>query len=90
MAYDVLPADGSMPPAELAVWAAGVKGVDFLKDLGGLETSRINQLRVLPTLQTTRGPVIFALGDCAYYPREGSDQPIPPRAQAAHQQASHT
>jgi len=85
----VLLAGGSMLPAELTVWAAGVKGADFLKDLGGLETNRINQLRVLPTLQTTRDPMIFALGDCASCPREGSDQPIPPRAQAAHQQASH-
>jgi len=82
----VLLADGSMLPAELAVWAAGVKGADFLKDLGGLETSRTNQLL---TLQTTRDPTIFALGDCASCPREGSDQPIPPRAQAAHQQANH-
>ncbi|UPY38032.1 NAD(P)/FAD-dependent oxidoreductase [Sediminicoccus sp. KRV36] len=85
----VLLADGSVLPAELTVWAAGVKGADFLRDIGGLETNRINQLRVLPTLQTTRDENIFALGDCASCPREGTDQPIPPRAQAAHQQASH-
>jgi len=85
----VVLADGSLLPAELTVWAAGVKGADFLRDLGGLETNRINQLNVLPTLQTTRDPTIFALGDCACCPRAGSDQPIPPRAQAAHQQANH-
>ena len=78
-----------MLPAELTVWAAGVKGADFLKDIGGLETNGINWLLVSPTIQTTRDPIIFALGDCASCPREGSDQPIPPRAQAAHQQASH-
>ena len=85
----VVLADGGFLPAELTVWAAGVKGADFLKEIGGLETNRTNQLKVLPTLQTTRDAKIFALGDCASCPREGSEQPIPPRAQAAHQQASH-
>ena len=55
----------------------------------GLETNRINQLVVLPTLQTTRDENIFAIGDCAACPWPGHDQPVPPRAQAAHQQASH-
>jgi NADH dehydrogenase len=82
-------AGGRVIPAELVVWAAGVKAPDFLKDLGGLETNRINQLVVLPTLQTTRDPNIFAIGDCASCPWEGRDTTVPPRAQAAHQQASH-
>jgi NADH dehydrogenase len=46
-------------------------------------------LLVLPTLQTTRDPDIFAIGDCASCPREPGGPPIPPRAQAAHQMASH-
>jgi NADH dehydrogenase len=75
------------------VWAAGVKAPDFLKDLGGLETNRINQLVVLDTLQTTRDKNIFALGDCAACPcpdeEGGRGGIVPPRAQAAHQQASH-
>jgi NADH dehydrogenase len=82
-------ADGRFIPSELVVWAAGVKGPDVLKDLGGLEVSRSNQLVVLPTLQTTRDPDIFAIGDCAWCPREGHATPVPPRAQAAHQQAVH-
>ena len=41
----VLLADGRRMPAELVVWAAGVKAPPFLKDLAGLETNRINQLR---------------------------------------------
>ena len=45
-------ADGRVLPAELVVWAAGVKAPDFLKDIAGLETNRINQLVVRPTLQT--------------------------------------
>lgn len=82
-------ADGSFVPSELVVWAAGVKGPDVLADLDGLEVSRANQLVVTPTLQTTRDPAIFAIGDCAFLLFEGHDRPLPPRAQTAHQQASH-
>ncbi len=88
-AEGVIPATGNLIPAELVVWAAGVKAPDFLANIAGLETTRTNQLVVLPTLQTTRDPDIFAIGDCASCPREGFTTPIPPRAQAAHQQASH-
>jgi NADH dehydrogenase len=84
----VVLSDGEFIPSELVVWSAGVKGPDFLKDLG-LEVNRINQLVVQPTLQTTRDPNIFAIGDCAACPREGFPQGVPPRAQAAHQMASH-
>ena len=59
------------------------------KDIAGLETNRLNQLVVRPTLQTTRDDDIFALGDCAACPWPGHERPVPPRAQAAHQQASH-
>lgn len=82
-------ADGGFLPSELIVWAAGVKGPDFLRDIGGLETNRINQLVVEQTLRTTRDPAIFAIGDCAACPQPGRPQPVPPRAQAAHQMASH-
>ena len=86
-------ADGRVLESELVVWAAGVKAPDFLKDLGGLETNRLNQLVVLDTLQTTRDIDIFALGDCAACPCPDEDGGrggiVPPRAQAAHQQASH-
>src|SRR5437868_7502168 len=81
---------GQIIPAELVVWAAGVKAPEFLKDLDGLEANRANQLIVRPTLQTTRDENIFAIGDCAacaWLGKEGAQ--VPPRAQAAHQQASH-
>jgi NADH:ubiquinone reductase (H+-translocating) len=83
-------ADGGFIPSELVVWAAGVKGPDVLGRLDGLEVSRSNQLMVLPTLQTTLDPDIFAIGDCAWLVPDGQSRPIPPRAQAAHQMASHT
>jgi NADH:ubiquinone reductase (H+-translocating) len=86
-------ADGRLLPAELIVWAAGVKAPDFLQDIAGLETNRINQLVVRPTLQSTRDDDIFAIGDCAAcaWPQanQGKGGFVPPRAQAAHQQASH-
>lgn len=85
----VVLADGEFVPAGLVVWAAGVKAPDGLRELGGLETNRIHQLVVTPTLQATRDPDVFAIGDCAQCPRPGHDTPVPPRAQAAHQQASH-
>jgi NADH dehydrogenase len=80
--------DGSFIEADLRVWAAGVKGADFLKEIAGLETNGNNQLVVKPTLQTTRDERIFALGDCCTYIPEGQARPIPPRAQAAHQMAT--
>lgn len=82
-------ANGDFIPSELVVWAAGVKGPDALSNLDGLEVSRSGQLVITPTLQTTQDPDIFAFGDCAYLVPPGETQAIPPRAQAAHQQASH-
>ena len=82
---------GAFHPADLVVWAAGIRAPAWLADLDGLETNRSNQLVVLKTLQTTRDPNVFALGDCAACPwpegkRKGAT--VPPRAQAAHQQAT--
>ncbi|MBV8577204.1 MAG: NAD(P)/FAD-dependent oxidoreductase, partial [Acetobacteraceae bacterium] len=82
-------ADGTFIASELVVWAAGVKAPEVLRDLDGLEVNRINQLVVEPTLQTTRDPDIFAIGDCAACPQRGTPTPVPPRAQAAHQEAAH-
>ncbi|MDZ7628371.1 MAG: NAD(P)/FAD-dependent oxidoreductase [Parvularculaceae bacterium] len=78
---------GDLIPGDLKIWAAGVKAPDFLNGIAGLETTRNNQLVVLPTMQTTRDDRIYAIGDCAYYKPEGAERPIPPRAQSAHQMA---
>ncbi len=84
----LLTKEGDKIPAHIMVWAAGIKAPDFLKDIAGLETNRINQLVVKDTLQTTRDDDIFVIGDCA-----ACEQPdgkmVPPRAQSAHQMASH-
>jgi NADH dehydrogenase len=93
LATGVRLADGRMLPAEQVVWAAGVKAPDFLQGIAGLETNRVNQLVVRPTLQSSRDDDIFAIGDCAAcaWPEanHGKGGFVPPRAQAAHQQASH-
>jgi NADH dehydrogenase len=81
-------ASGKFIPSGIVVWAAGIKVPDFIKDIDGLETNRINQLVVQRTLQTTRDPSVFALGDCAACPQGDGKPTVPPRAQSAHQQAS--
>lgn len=81
-------ADGRLIRAAAKVWAAGVKAPDFLHEIDGLETNRINQLVVQPTLQTSRDEDVYAIGDCAAcaWPEKASN--VPPRAQSAHQMAS--
>lgn len=85
--------DDRFIPSKLVVWAAGVKAADYLSHLDGLQTNHLNQLLVHETLQTTLDENIFALGDCAACPwrvsKSGAKEFVPPRAQAAHQQASH-
>ncbi|WP_261817105.1 NAD(P)/FAD-dependent oxidoreductase [Vibrio gallicus] len=80
--------DGDKIPAQIMVWAAGIKAPDFIKDIAGLETNRINQLVVKETLQTTRDEQIFVIGDLAQCTQKDGKF-VPPRAQAAHQMASH-
>ena len=64
MAASSRPSWWSGPPAS--------RGRMSCRDLDGLEVTRNNQLVVTPTLQTTRDPDIFAMGDCASCPREGT------------------
>ncbi|MFE8070997.1 NAD(P)/FAD-dependent oxidoreductase [Marinobacteraceae bacterium S3BR75-40.1] len=80
--------DGREQLTDMCVWAAGIKAPEWLAELDGLETNRINQLVVHQDLSSTRDPDVFAFGDCAACPQPDSDRPVPPRAQAAHQQAS--
>ncbi|MDT8265074.1 NAD(P)/FAD-dependent oxidoreductase, partial [Roseomonas sp. DSM 102946] len=42
-----------------------------------------------PTLQTSRDPAIFALGDCSSLVPEGAQRPLAATAQVAHQEARH-
>jgi NADH dehydrogenase len=84
----LLLADGHRIEAEIKVWAAGIRGPECLLHGDGLELNRIRQLVVQRNLLTTRDENIFALGDCAAFPPDAQGRSVPPRAQAAHQQAS--
>jgi NADH dehydrogenase len=84
----IVTAAGVTIPAAIKVWAAGIKAPEFLKNIAGLETNRVDQLVVKRNLQCTRDENIFAIGDCAACPMDELGNNVPPRAQAAHQQAS--
>ncbi|MDD2724628.1 MAG: NAD(P)/FAD-dependent oxidoreductase [Methylovulum sp.] len=79
--------DGEFIEANIKVWAAGIKAPDWIKNLDGLETNHINQLVVDSSLKTNDDD-IFAIGDCAACVWPGHKGNVPPRAQAAHQQAT--
>lgn len=74
-------------PSDIVVWAAGIKAPAFLATLG-LPVAKGGQLEVTGALQVKGVPGVYALGDCALC--LGADgKPVPPRAQAAHQQADY-
>ena len=85
-----VPKEGDPINADLLVWAAGVKCPDWLGQIEGLTTNRINQVEVEPTLQAKGHKNIFIIGDAAFLIPEGEERPIPPRAQSAQQMAQHT
>ena len=80
-------ADGNVYPASLCVWAAGIRAPEFLAQLG-LATNKGGQLEVDGQLRVKGASDIFALGDCAAC-LDAQGRPVPPRAQAAHQQADY-
>jgi len=79
--------DGEKLHGDLMVWAAGVKGPEIMTQLDGLQLHGNRQLQIHDTLQSIDDPAIFALGDCAACPQ--GNKYVPPRAQSAHQMASH-
>ncbi|GAB3110712.1 NAD(P)/FAD-dependent oxidoreductase [Cupriavidus yeoncheonensis] len=83
----VLTASGKRIDADLTVWAAGITAPPVLAALG-LPVSRQGQILVRPTLQSEGDPDIFAFGDCASCAWPEKQTAVPPRAQAAHQQAT--
>lgn len=79
-------ASGKSIPADLTVWAGGIQVSKVLAEIG-LPVNRLGQVIVSQTLQTIVDPSIFAFGDCASCPWPEKGKSVPPRAQAAHQQA---
>ncbi|RZA33532.1 MAG: NAD(P)/FAD-dependent oxidoreductase [Lysobacteraceae bacterium] len=83
----VIDKNGNVYPAKLCVWAAGIKAPDLLATLG-LPTAKGGQVEVDPHLRVKGATDIYALGDCAACV-DGNGNAVPPRAQAAHQQADY-
>jgi len=83
----VVDTEGSVYPSSITLWAAGVEAPAMCATLG-LSVNRLRQIVVAPTLQALDDPHVYAIGDCASFvcPIKGS---VPPRAQAAHQQAMY-
>jgi NADH dehydrogenase len=79
-------ADDTLIPADLMVWAAGVKVQSWVADTG-LEVNPINQVECTPSLKSKTDDSVYVIGDCCAI--EMSDgRRVPPRAQSAHQMAS--
>lgn len=72
---------------DICVWAAGIRAPHFLSTLG-LPTNRSGQIEVTDHLHVYGHPHIYAFGDCAECIMEDGSR-VPPRAQAAHQQADY-
>jgi NADH dehydrogenase len=83
----VVDASGRLYPYHICVWAAGIKAPAFLGKLG-LPTTPSGQLEVTDRLEVKGHPAIYAIGDCAACVMADGSR-VPPRAQAAHQQADY-
>jgi NADH:ubiquinone reductase (H+-translocating) len=86
-AHQVIDKDGNVYPSDICVWAAGIRAPEFLGSLG-LPTTNSGAIDVDGHLRVKGVEGVYALGDCAAC-LDGSGQPVPPRAQAAHQQADY-
>ena len=74
-------------PVSLCVWAAGIRAPAFLAGLG-LPVNQGGQIEVDGQLRVKGWDKLYALGDCAASIDAGG-KAVPPRAQAAHQQADY-
>ncbi|MDY7547309.1 FAD-dependent oxidoreductase [Glaciimonas sp. CA11.2] len=83
----VTDANGNDYAFDLCVWSAGIKAPDLLKTLG-LPVTGLGQLQVDGGLKVKDSKNIYALGDCAACV-SADGRLVPPRAQAAHQQADY-
>ncbi|WP_111980431.1 NAD(P)/FAD-dependent oxidoreductase [Algibacillus agarilyticus] len=78
---------GVVIPADLMVWAAGVKAPQFVQNITHVEHNRLGQIIVNEYLQAPNSDDLYVIGDsCGVELEDGSW--VPPRAQSAHQMAS--
>ncbi|WP_233853551.1 NAD(P)/FAD-dependent oxidoreductase [Paraburkholderia sp. HD33-4] len=86
-AESVVVGEGHALRSDVTIWAAGVEGPPILKALGAFELNRLGQVSVDRMLRVDPESGIYAMGDCAACSARGDDALVPPRAQAAWQQA---
>jgi NADH dehydrogenase len=86
-AHQVIDKDGNVYPSDICVWAAGIRAPEFLGSLG-LPLTKGGAIEVDGHLAVKGVEGVYALGDCAAC-TDGTGKPVPPRAQAAHQQADY-
>lgn len=67
--------DGTVIPTNTVIWAAGVKAVPFVAQLG-FQTDRAGRVVVNEKLQVEGERDIFAIGDCASF-CHGTERPLP-------------
>lgn len=79
-------ADDTLIPADLMVWAAGVRVQSWIADTG-LEVNRINQVECMPSLKSKTDDSVYVIGDCCSITMSDGTR-VPPRAQSAHQMAN--
>lgn len=81
--------DGREWPSDLTVWAAGLVGAPILKTLDAFDLDRRGRIVVDRYLRVEGDEMLFAMGDAASVKLGNSDQPLPPTAQAASQEAEY-
>ncbi len=88
-ASEVKAEGGKSWPADLVVWAAGLVGHPCLKSLSDFEMDNKGRIVVDDRLRASVDPSVYVLGDAASLIPAGADQPLPPTAQCASQQATY-
>jgi NADH:ubiquinone reductase (H+-translocating) len=83
----VVTSEGETLASDITIWAAGIEGSPVVRRMEQLPLNRLGQVIVDTTLQVEGGSGIFAMGDCAACGASKGDALVPPRAQAAYQQA---
>jgi NADH:ubiquinone reductase (H+-translocating) len=83
----VVTSEGETLASDITIWAAGIEGSPVLRRMEGLPLNRLGQVIVDATLQVEGDAGIYAMGDCAACAASKGDALVPPRAQAAYQQA---
>lgn len=73
-------------PADIGVWAAGIKAPAFIST-SGFPVDGLGRVEVNPDLTVEGHEGVLAIGDCCACPMSDGKM-VPPRAQSAHQMAT--